>query len=299
MDSKNKIVVAAVVLVVAAGAWLLFFSGSGGGNAEREARKAFTSFSMARGAGNKAVVARYISKKFNDGGMVYDVAVEEFGKKQTGYSIEIKNLNLRDNQAEISYTRKEIRDGKPAHTPIVNEIWVKEADGKWRLLRLASADRMRVMKERKQREEEEARILEDKLAEGIKADDVEKIKFYTAGGKRDPFESLIVEFSIEEMTGAAARKARCDADRPRQFLENFELLSLKLVGIVFGKGTYALVETPNGNGYTVRNGMYLGRHCGRIVNITRERVVLSELYFTSREGFKKRRMELKLRQEES
>jgi Tfp pilus assembly protein PilP len=297
MDSQKVIIAVAVVAVAVGGAWF-FWSGSVG-NIEGEVRKAFGAFTTARGAGNKNMVAMYVSKKFADAGMNYKDAVGEFSRKREGYSTEINNLNLRENQAEVSYTRKEIKDGKPALTPINNEIWVKERDGQWRLFRLAAADRMRIIKERKKRREEEERILEDKLAAGMKADDVEKIKFYRSDNKRDPFESLIAEFVMEGAEGVVVGKTLCDPDRPREFLENFELLSLKLVGVVFARGTFALVETPNGNGYTVRNGMYLGRHCGKVVKITRERVVLSESYYTPRAVFKKRRMELKLRQEES
>lgn len=297
MDSKKVIIAVVVVAVAIGGAWI-FWSGNGG-NVEREVRKAFGAFTTARGAGNKNMVAMYVSKKFVDADMNYKDAVEEFSRKREGYSTEINNLNLRENQAELSYTRKEIKDGKPALTPINNEIWVKEQDGQWRLFRLAAADRMRIIKERKKRREEEERILEDKLAAGMKADDVERIKFYSSDKKRDPFASLIVEFTMEGLEAKAVGKMLCDPNRPREFLENFELLSLKLVGVVFGRGTFALVETPNGNGYTVRNGMYLGRHCGKVVKITRERLVLSESYYTPRAVFKKRRMELKLRQEES
>ena len=298
MDSKKGIIIGVVVVVAIAAGWFFLFSGEGG-NEEREVRKAFKAFADARSAGNKNLTAMYISKKFIDAGLVYKTAVEEFGKKRPGYTAEINNLNLREKQAEISYVRKEMKEGKPAHTPVTKEIWVKETDGRWRLFRLAAADRMRLIKERKERQEEETRILEDKLAEGMRADEVEKIRFYTADKKRDPFESLIAELIVDGMEAKVSKKRRCDPNRTRQFLENFDLFSIKLVGVVFGQGTFALVETPNGNGYTITHGMYLGRNCGRIVKITSERVVVSESYLTPRKGFKKRRMELKLRQEES
>ncbi|MFQ5431895.1 MAG: pilus assembly protein PilP [Nitrospinota bacterium] len=298
MDSKKGVAILIIVVLAIAAAWFLLFSGEGG-NEEKEVRKAFKAFSTARSVGNKDMAALYISKRFTDAGLVYKTAIEEFGRKRPGYTAEVNNINLREKQADISYVRKELKDGKPAHTPITKEIWVKEADGKWRLYRLAAADRMRVMKERNERRVAEARILEDKLAEGIKADEVEKIKFYTADNKRDPFESLIAELTTEGIGAKVMKEKRCDPSRARQFLESFDLLSIKLVGVLFGQGTFALVETPNGNGYTVRRGMYMGRNCGKIVKITSERVIVSESFLTSREGFKKRIMELKLRQEES
>jgi len=298
MDSKKGILIGAAAVLVIGAAWFFLLSGDGGDD-EKEVRKAFMAFSTARSLGSKNMAALYISKRFTDAGLVYKTAIEEFSRKRPGYAAEINNINLREKQAEISYVRKETKDGKPAHTPITKEIWVKETDGKWRLFKLANADSALVMKERKDRQEAEASILEDKLTEGIKADEVAKIKFYTADKKRDPFESLIAELLPEGREAAVSEERKCDPDRPRQFLENFDLLSIKLVGVLFGKGTFALVETPNGNGYTVTHGMYLGRNCGKIVKITRERVIVSESFLTPREGFKKRRMELKLRQEES
>lgn len=298
MDSSKGIVVGVVVVLAIGAAWFFLFSGEGG-NDERDVRNAFKAFSTARSAGNKNMMALHISKKFTDAGLVYNTAIEEFGRKRTGYTAEIKNINIREKQAEISYVRKEIKEGKPAHTPVSNEIWVKEVDGKWRLFRLATADRIRVIKDRKERQEAEARILEDRLAEGLRADEVEKIKFYTSSNKRDPFESLIAELVPEGREAAVSEQRTCDPGRARQFLEKFDLLSIKLVGVLFGQGTFALVETPNGNGYTITHGMYLGRNCGKIVKITRESVVVSESFLTPRDGFKKRKMKLKLRQEES
>ena len=298
MDNIKTIGIGVVAVLAIAAGWFFMFAGEGVED-EKEVRKAFKAFAVARSMGNKNMAAIYISKKFIDAGLVYKTAIEELSKKRPGYKAEINSLNLREKQAEISYVRKEMIEGKQALTPVTKEIWVKETDGKWRLFRLAAADRMRLMKEIKERQEAEARILEDKLAEGMRADEVEKIKFYTAGRKRDPFESLIAELVADGIASKGSEKRRCDPDRTRQFLENFDLLSIKLVGVIFGQGTFALVETPNGNGYTIMHGMYLGRNCGKIVKITRERVVVSESYLTPRKGFKKRRMELKLRQEES
>jgi len=188
-------------------------------------------------------------------------------------------------------------NGKQVVTPVQNEIWVKEHDGQWRLLKLGVRDAANLVKARKERQLAEERKLEAQAQEGMSAEDVEKIKFYSSEGKRDPFESLIVAVATE---GAAVSQVgqMCDPKRRREYLESFDLFSLKLVGVIKGDGYFALIETPNGNGYTVKPGMYMGKHCGRISRITDRKVIVAEKYFSPRFGFKIKKMELKLKREE-
>lgn len=298
MDKKKIMAITAVIILVIAVVGALFFSGGNGNADEAQVRAAFNSFSAARAGGNGDVVSALVSKGFSDAGMVHATAVEEFGIAVDGYSAEVSGINMRENQAEISYTRKLLKDGKVAHIPVINEIWVKEPDGKWRLFRLSAADNTRIAKARRQRQLEEERQLEQQLVVGMKPDEVEKIRFYSPKGKRDPFKSLIVEFRPTEI-GRSAVEERCDSGRPREFLEGFDLLSLKLVGILQRDKYFAMMEVPNGKGYTVKMGMYVGRHCGRVIKITREGLTVAEKLFNRRFGFKVVKRELKLKKEES
>ncbi|GMT41940.1 MAG: hypothetical protein IEMM0002_0351 [bacterium] len=300
-SGKKKIVLVAAVLAVAAGvSGAVFFFGGNGDADDSQLKEAFDSFSNARAVGSKGMAAMYISKSFSDAGLVFETAVEEFSIKQEGYSALINNLNIRESQAEISYTRKVLIDGKIAHIPVNNEIWVKGPDGKWRLFKLSDSDRERTAKIRKLRQEEGERMLEDQLMTGMKANEVEKVKFYTHVGKRDPFESLIAELEPAGTIGSLTEaKKQCDYARRREFLEGFDLFSLKVVGVLRVKTHYALLETPNGKGYTVRNGMHLGRHCGKIVKITSDGIVVAEKILHPRQGFKVFTRELKIKREES
>ncbi len=299
MDKKKKIMIGgaagALVLVAAA----LFFVLGGSGKDEQMLRDAFKQFSVDLAMGNKDDVGNLISRKFNDAGMDYNTAVDEFGNKRIGYMAEITGIKMQDALAEVTYTRKMIVDKKLATVQVSGETWVKDDDGKWRLVKLSAADRQALPKLRQERKD-----AEEKLAADLKAAEEAEVAVrsisYTAEGKRDPFESLIVETMGEEGVVSADASKLCDPGRPRQYLESFDLYSFKLVGIVNANNAhYALVEAPNGNGYTLKAGMYIGRRCGKISKITADRVVVAEKFPNPRAGgFSVRDMELKLKEEE-
>lgn len=300
MNKKKMAPVILLLAVLAAGgAWFVL---GGGESDEEEVKAAVAELAIAMAVGNKNLINNMISQNFKDVGMVYADAVEEFGRKRLGYSVEVDAVNIRENKAEVSYTRKEKKDGKQVASAVVNEIWVKENDGKWRILKLSGIDRARIKKERVQRkEQEQAILLEQERAAGVEeADEGKKFVFYSSHGKRDPFESLILEIVTEGTgAGAATVSRRCDDKRPREFLESFDLFSIKLVGILKAADFMALVETQTGNGYTVKKGMYMGRHCGKVVKITPDLIVVEEKYIRPRGDFKKKKAEIKLGQEES
>ncbi len=300
MDKKKIAPVVLLLVVLAAGgAWFVL---GGGESGEEEVKAAVADLAMAMAVGNKNLINNMISQSFKDAGMVYADAVEELGRKRPGYSVEVDAVNIRENKAEVSYTRKEKKDGKQVASAVVNEIWVKENDGKWRILKLSGMDRARIKKERVQRkEQEQAMLLEQERAAGVEEDDEEKkLVFYSPRGKRNPFESLIVEVITEEAgAGAVTVSRRCDDKRPREFLESFDLFSIKIVGIIKAADFMILVETQTGNGYTVKKGMYMGRHCGKVVEITPDFIVVEEKYIRPRGDFKRKKSEIKLGQEES
>lgn len=299
MDKKKLVPIAAVLVLAVVGAAAFIIFGMGPKD-EEEVKKAFNDFSFSVALGNKNAIAGLISRTFNDAGMVYATALEELGTKRPGYAAEINQLNIRQNQAEISYIRKELIDKKPVTTMIGNEIWIKEDDGKWRLFKLSGIDKARIAKAVKEKKvREEAMLLEEERNAGLQAVD-EKLKqvFYTPRGKRDPFESLIVEILEEEASVASLIDKKCDIGRPREFLEGFDLFSIKLVGILKAEKYIALVETQNGNGYTIKGGMHLGRNCGKIIEINPNAVIVEEKIMRPRGDFLVRKTELKLKQNE-
>jgi type IV pilus assembly protein PilP len=91
---------------------------------------------------------------------------------------------------------------------------------------------------------------------------------YSSAGKRDPFRSFLAE--VAESSHAMAQ--RCPTP-----LGRFELEQLKLVAVVTGlDDPVAMVEAPNGIGYSLRRGACVGRNGGVISAVRGGEVVVAE-----------------------
>jgi type IV pilus assembly protein PilP len=94
---------------------------------------------------------------------------------------------------------------------------------------------------------------------------------YSAVGKRDPFRSFFEDFAVEKgpMEGVAEK---CGP------LCRWDLEQLKLVAVVSGTTTpLAMLEDPEGRGYFVRRGSFIGKRSGKVTDIRRDVVVVTEL----------------------
>jgi len=93
---------------------------------------------------------------------------------------------------------------------------------------------------------------------------------YTPIGKRDPFRSFFDTF--EPAAPTVRRETECGP------LCQWELDQLKLVAIVSGVASpLAMLEDPEGRGHMVRRGSYIGKRDGKVSEIHRDRVVVTEL----------------------
>jgi type IV pilus assembly protein PilP len=91
---------------------------------------------------------------------------------------------------------------------------------------------------------------------------------YSSVGKRDPFKSFLGD--LRATTGAVV--TRCNTP-----LGRFELDQLRLVAVVTGLADpLAMVEAPNGVGYSVRKGACIGRNGGVVATIRTGEVVVTE-----------------------
>ena len=91
---------------------------------------------------------------------------------------------------------------------------------------------------------------------------------YSSVGKRDPFRSFLAEMTVENNTLVT----RCATP-----LGRFGLEQLKLVAVVTGlEDPLAMVEAPNGVGYTVRRGACVGKNGGVVAAVRSGEVVVSE-----------------------
>ncbi|MBF0189468.1 MAG: pilus assembly protein PilP [Magnetococcales bacterium] len=115
--------------------------------------------------------------------------------------------------------------------------------------------------------------LTPKIVAYLNQKEEEDIWRYQPRDSRDPFQSpiaLIKQLAEEEED--LARPAR----EPEP-LEQFELTSLKLVGVIHLEAeSVAMVQDPVGKGYTVRVGHYMGMREGRIIRIGDSEVELLE-----------------------
>lgn len=115
---------------------------------------------------------------------------------------------------------------------------------------------------------------------------VEKeVYIYDRKGKRDPFVSLVVKAQEAPKKGVP--------------LESYDVGSIKVIGIVWGeKGYYAGITLPDGKAYTLKEGMTVGLHEGRVHSITKDSVVVRERVKDYKGEYKLKETILKLREEE-
>jgi type IV pilus assembly protein PilP len=94
---------------------------------------------------------------------------------------------------------------------------------------------------------------------------------------RDPFRQSTSEGSDKVATAGSAKGPRPDFQRPREYLERFELDTLSMVG-TFSKESseWVLIRDPDGVIHRVAVGNYLGKNHGKVNDISNDEVQLSE-----------------------
>jgi len=93
-------------------------------------------------------------------------------------------------------------------------------------------------------------------------------------GLRSPF----VPDSPQAATGIASNGTRPDRERSREFLEQFPLDTLRMVGTLSqGETDYGLVQTSDGLIHRVVPGQYMGQNDGRITLINESEIELVEI----------------------
>lgn len=89
---------------------------------------------------------------------------------------------------------------------------------------------------------------------------------YAATSMRSPFDRPVEVRQVAEMNARSA--VRPDDDRGKEFLEQFTLDSLQMVGrLERGDANWTLIEDPEGGIHRVQAGNYLGRDHGKIVDM--------------------------------
>jgi len=103
---------------------------------------------------------------------------------------------------------------------------------------------------------------------------------YAAAAERSPFEPGMPA-SVN-----APNALRPDVNRPREFLEQFSLDTLRMVGTLrLGGRAYGLVQTKDGLVHRVLPGNHLGQSDGRITAIEEGKISLTEIVPDGMGGF--------------
>lgn len=122
-------------------------------------------------------------------------------------------------------------------------------------------------------------IAEVKARRGGRIEPLPQIKpyetfVYSASELRSPFEPAVDDRTAARPTSGI----RPDRERPREFLEQYPLDTLRMVGTINIGGTrYALVRTSNGLINRVRPGNHMGQSEGRVVEISDAEIRLLEI----------------------
>jgi len=96
---------------------------------------------------------------------------------------------------------------------------------------------------------------------------VEKeVYVYDPKGRRDPFMSLVQEIKTKPQRKKGATP-----------VENFDVDEIKLIAIAWDtQQAYAMITLPDKKSYTIRKGMSLGLYGGKVMEITRDSVLIRE-----------------------
>lgn len=93
---------------------------------------------------------------------------------------------------------------------------------------------------------------------------------YSMADRRSPF--------LQSLAGEEGAGPRPDVNRPREYLEQFPLDTLKMVGtLALGGSKYGLVQTRDGLIHRVVPGNHLGQNDGRITAVSEARIALVEI----------------------
>jgi type IV pilus assembly protein PilP len=102
-------------------------------------------------------------------------------------------------------------------------------------------------------------------------------------------ETLRSPFVPDTPKGRAAAGPRPEADRPKEYLEQFPLDTLKMVGTLrYDQRLFGLVQTQDGLIHRVLPGNFVGQNEGRVVAVTEADIQVEELVSDGIGGFFKR-----------
>ncbi|MCP8900736.1 pilus assembly protein PilP [Gilvimarinus xylanilyticus] len=121
---------------------------------------------------------------------------------------------------------------------------------------------------------------------------------YAASTLRSPFER-----PIEELASVKGGKSvEPDLTRPKEYLENFSITNMIMVGTVNQANTqWALIDTGPGSQRSVEPvtiGNYMGRNHGRVISVSPTQIEVMEIVSDGDDGWVERPRIIKLQEKE-
>lgn len=117
---------------------------------------------------------------------------------------------------------------------------------------------------------------------------------YGATGFRSPFEKPVEVSEITRLQ--TATNVKPDQNRTKEFLEQFSLDSLDMVGTLEqGAILWALMLDRDGGVHRVKNGNFIGRNHGRIIETTETYIAVVEIVPNGVDGWLERPRTIKLK----
>jgi len=112
---------------------------------------------------------------------------------------------------------------------------------------------------------------------------------YIVDNGRNPFDATIFQAKIVKNIRKTNSTISPDPNRTPEFLENFPLDSLRMVGTLEQSGTlWALIQTPEKTIQRISNGNYIGKNNGKVLGVSDAGVKLEEIIPDGFGGWRKR-----------
>jgi type IV pilus assembly protein PilP len=109
---------------------------------------------------------------------------------------------------------------------------------------------------------------------------------YEAGSRRSPF---VPDTPQQRVSADPNAVQGPDRNRPREFLEQFPLDTLRMVGTLNARGaSFGLVQTSDGLIHRVTVGNHMGQNYGQIMSISESEIRLVEIIADGLGGFLER-----------
>lgn len=121
---------------------------------------------------------------------------------------------------------------------------------------------------------------------------------YGAMAKRSPFQKPVAIREIARLSGPASN-VKPDPNRPKEYLEQFPIESLTMVGTLKKDGRlWALINDGQGGVHAVTVGNYIGRNNGKVVAVSENEIQMREIVPNGANAWVERPRTMRLREAE-